>query len=452
MYSKIGSPTGSISNGKSSSRGKIVSSSSRTSPVANKLDKRKRSREELKQKLKEFSLTSETGTASVIEVIEPTSSEEEEFRRSMREMNLSWAKGVLLLQQNNSHQEKGHQGIARDNDEAAKRKFSNGELSPTKKLMEMGFALAEDEKEERRTMMSSKMTTTEHQAESKSLESKNNNKGSFFQKIAKWKTKRGVVRKEPAGRESDEPDADDINAAMAEEHVLPDSFEDSSADQKAADEGENETVKTVAVPAPRRTANSSLSPPSRKSLYGSGGKGSVTTSDDSGISAGPFPRPTSRTSGGGGGDLSLSDNHNIGLKNNTTVIPINHNNNLVNLSKIEEVSVSSTSRCSSSTTTTLQDHQHVTSSPINNNSDSAFMNHHQHRSVGGLNNTSSSFAITPTKLLRKKSLESKAWYDVPSEDEREMIDEADSLASIISTGRASSSSSESPSDEEEQEN
>ncbi len=49
-----------------------------------------RSREELRQKLKEFSLTSESGTASVLEVIEPTSSEEEEFKRSMREMNMTW--------------------------------------------------------------------------------------------------------------------------------------------------------------------------------------------------------------------------------------------------------------------------------------------------------------------------------------------------------------------------
>jgi hypothetical protein len=42
--------------------------------------------------------------------------------------------------------------------------------------------------------------------------------------------------------------------------------------------------------------------------------------------------------------------------------------------------------------------------------------------------------MTPLSLLRKKSLESKAWYDVPSDEEREVEpDEADdSLASIIS--------------------
>jgi hypothetical protein len=33
---------------------------------------------------------SESGSASVIEVIEPTSSEEEEFERSLRQLNLGW--------------------------------------------------------------------------------------------------------------------------------------------------------------------------------------------------------------------------------------------------------------------------------------------------------------------------------------------------------------------------
>ena len=42
----------------------------------------------LKDKLKGCALVSESGTASVIEVIEPTLSEEEEFQNSIREM--SW--------------------------------------------------------------------------------------------------------------------------------------------------------------------------------------------------------------------------------------------------------------------------------------------------------------------------------------------------------------------------
>ena len=48
----------------------------------------KSKRELLKEKLKDCSLVSESGTASVIEVIEPTLSEEEDFQNSIREM--SW--------------------------------------------------------------------------------------------------------------------------------------------------------------------------------------------------------------------------------------------------------------------------------------------------------------------------------------------------------------------------
>ena len=51
---------------------------------------RHRSRTDLKKRLKQLALTSETGSASVIEVIEPNSSEEEEFMKSMQEMN--WSK------------------------------------------------------------------------------------------------------------------------------------------------------------------------------------------------------------------------------------------------------------------------------------------------------------------------------------------------------------------------
>merc|ERR1719348_1269879 len=57
-------------------------------------DDRRRSRCDLKKRLKQLALTSETGSASVIEVIEPNSSEEEEFKKSMQEMNFSWGKGM----------------------------------------------------------------------------------------------------------------------------------------------------------------------------------------------------------------------------------------------------------------------------------------------------------------------------------------------------------------------
>merc|ERR1719458_2443435 len=54
---------------------------------------RRRSRTDLKKRLQQLALTSETGSASVIEVIEPNSSEEEEFKKSMQEMNISWSRG-----------------------------------------------------------------------------------------------------------------------------------------------------------------------------------------------------------------------------------------------------------------------------------------------------------------------------------------------------------------------
>ena len=59
---------------------------------------RRRSRSDLKKRLKQLALTSETGSASVIEVIEPNSSEEEEFKKSLQEMNISWGKSLSVHQ------------------------------------------------------------------------------------------------------------------------------------------------------------------------------------------------------------------------------------------------------------------------------------------------------------------------------------------------------------------
>ena len=65
-------------------------------------DERRRSRADLKKRLRQLALTSETGSASVIEVIEPNSSEEEEFKKSMQEMNISWSRGGSDSQQHRS--------------------------------------------------------------------------------------------------------------------------------------------------------------------------------------------------------------------------------------------------------------------------------------------------------------------------------------------------------------
>merc|ERR1719192_2507736 len=59
-------------------------------------DDRRRSRADLKKRLKQLALTSETGSASVIEVIEPNSSEEEEFKKSLQEMNISWGRSLAV--------------------------------------------------------------------------------------------------------------------------------------------------------------------------------------------------------------------------------------------------------------------------------------------------------------------------------------------------------------------
>merc|ERR1719150_2823758 len=101
MYSTIGSQELRVESGLDYHSAKVAASElARTgmgqSPVrliGGKEDRR-RSRSDLKKRLKQLALTSETGSASVIEVIEPNSSEEEEFKKSMHEMNLSWAKSL----------------------------------------------------------------------------------------------------------------------------------------------------------------------------------------------------------------------------------------------------------------------------------------------------------------------------------------------------------------------
>lgn len=77
MYSKIGSPEGSTVG-----RIKRTPPNMKSEAVSPNIERveRRRSREQLRKKLQECALTSESGTASVLEVIEPTSSEEEEFR------------------------------------------------------------------------------------------------------------------------------------------------------------------------------------------------------------------------------------------------------------------------------------------------------------------------------------------------------------------------------------
>ena len=105
MYSTIGSQELRVESGLDYHSAKVAASElARTgmgqSPVrlTGGKEDRRRSRSDLKKRLKQLALTSETGSASVIEVIEPNSSEEEEFKKSLQEMNISWGKSLSVHQ------------------------------------------------------------------------------------------------------------------------------------------------------------------------------------------------------------------------------------------------------------------------------------------------------------------------------------------------------------------
>ena len=443
MYSKVASPGGSVN---------ITSPMAQTSEAAltgNRPPDKRRSREELKQRLRELALTSETGSASVIEVIEPTSSEEDEFRRSIwHEMNVKWAAAAGGNGGAAAGAAEDHRGggatVPRRRKEAAAA-LSKGdasavnaaggvELSPTKRLLEMGISpstlddLKTEENEEGRQLPMPKTRTMLHVPDASGVdEAQDVDKKSsgFFKKIANWNKKRGE-RKEPAGREENEKvngsnPGDDV-LDTAEEHVLPDSFEDVAV--SPPEEGSKGTPKvdfilhSGATAKPVGTAvavasategsrsssssgNKSLSPQSRKSLNGSK---STMMSEDSGIFVSKDMQGTA-----------------------SLVLPNG-------LDKIEESS------------------RNIGVTGLPNEGTEAVPGRVQ-RAVMRMNNNNRShknFDVNPVTLLRKKSLESKAWYDVPSDEERagggcggvgeqEVDDEADeSLASIISTGRPSS--------------
>ncbi len=393
MYSKIGSPPESVA-----------------PPPAVAIhggeNSRRRSREELRQRLRECALTSESGSASVLEVIEPASSEEEEFKRSMAEINLGWAKALTP--------QKPSPPLA-----------VNGDLRGShsrEKSAESSGGYDEDKSSSKRT---------------------------FFQKITHWK-RRGV-RREPAGKAAD--DDEDLleetkghqQLKRAEEHILPETFDDDDEAMVERPKSAASGVLTIALGGgggggsggcnggggeaeKRKSARKSLSPTWRRSLIngripGGGGEAvSVATSDDSGIVL--RTESLSRTGSanfklvsvgsGGDGEQPRSPPPNNQINDNAAAATA------ARLGKIEEVSVaSSASRCSNSTVQEFL-------KPTSNNA--------SRPSVG----STSALIVSPLSLVRKKSLESKAWYDVPSDEDREVLDEGDSLASIISNRGASS--------------
>ncbi len=368
----------------------------------------------------------ESGTASVIEVIEPTASEEEEFKKAIQGMNWSAsaagdsnkASPITIFPRddelrasiltntstisNSNHHARPVQ-VRSPTTSSSKtsslrsrnsRYSSNGELSPTKRLLEMGIITDNLEDDD----------TIPDVDKSKS----NNKAASFLQKIAKKTSTKLKKRSSPAppfvyenvNNDQDQGDRRSLtssqghNGQVAEEHILPDSFDDDlilNGESNNNINPDNESTKrmsgvgssgggvTSSTSITLRANKSSVSPASRKSASSSTSKGSAG-SEDSGIG--------------------------IPVKSNAALIqqeiqiqqhqpPVEAN---FRLGKIEEAS----SVASSSTS-----------------------NHH-HKLVNGNGNHG---MVKPIKV--KKSRENKAWYDVPSDDNTE-APEADSLASIIS--------------------
>ena len=260
----------------------------------------------------------ESGTASVIEVIEPTASEEEEFKKAIQDMNWSVDKKespitifprdelrASILTTTSTVSNSNHLAmpvqVRSPTTSSSKtssirsrtsRYSSNGELSPTKRLLEMGIITGNIDDDA--------IAVDEHSEKNKST---NNKATAFLQKIAK-KTKL-KKRSSPAtfvyanmdrsGTDDQKSDCDrsSINDPQAaEEHILPDSFDDDLAEDNHSREGSNHynnnnndnqkitngpTTTTISL----RTNKSSVSPSSRKSASSSTSKGSG--SEDSGI-------------------------------------------------------------------------------------------------------------------------------------------------------------------------
>lgn len=190
------------------------------------------------QQAKKNSLAmSESGTASVIEVIEPTASEEEEFKKAMQEMN--WTRRLVGPGCSPTLSK-----TSRNSSRRSSKYSSNGELSPTKRLLEMGIHTE---------------TIDDDDTNAKEANDKTDHKNNFFQKLAN-KSKVVKKRRSPALYANYEH-ADNDDHEVLEEHVLPDSFDD-----------HDEMLIQDNLP----TKPPSVSPSSRKSSSSKG-------SEDSGI-------------------------------------------------------------------------------------------------------------------------------------------------------------------------
>ena len=427
MYSKIGSPSS--------------NPSPKHRPVRSPIspdERRRASREALRAKLKECALVSESGSASVIEVIEPTSSEEEEFERSLRQLNLGW-------------------NLEPKTSSRSSRKTSEVNSSGRSSQIGKDFEQLEEHFVDESSF---------DDADGRQIR-RSKKKSNFLQKIGlkatKWQIRKSPT---PTRRTVENVDKNDLGCSPLvyanlqsgeiEEHVLPDSFDDENffesavaANQQNGKDGSNVETK-VDISAIRRKfengdggndvnggtdvtircSSSSLSPSSRKSMLNPGSSyrssttsavsansasaNSVAASEDSGIVV-TQPRPVS--------SASIKPNKvEISLSSPNTIFNNNNNNNSSevklksvttsdyvikpHLGKIEESPVAATSsRCSSS------------SNGIN--------------ASESVRNKS-----RPGAAIRRRDSSQKAWYDVPSDEDHD-APEADSLASIISNRSSS---------------
>ena len=457
MYSKIGSP-----------------SSNPTSPAKNPTvtmsphDKRRENRDALRSRLRECALVSESGSASVIEVIEPTSSEEEEFERSLRQLNLGWN----IESKHSTSRNSRHSDL-----------FHTPELGSSGRNSQSGKDFEQLEEHFVDESSFDDSTSAENR-----LQRRTKKKSNFLQKIGlkatKWHVKKSPT---PTRRQNMANNVEQDNNSLGcaplvyanlpndeiEEHVLPDSFDDetffSSTNINTENNVEEDNNMKVDISAIRRKfenknesnneqqnnnnngdlstrCNASLSPSSRKSMLHSGSSyrssttsavsansasaNSVAASEDSGIVV-TQPRPTSSASGKPShedGDnssppTSFYDNNNSSNNNNnnshndfaeTKLKGLTTSDYVIrpHLGKIEEAaSPVASSRCSSS-------------NGLGSRLD-----------IGPRVEIKSSESVRsksrPGAAIRRRDSGLKAWYDVPSDEDHE-APEADSLASIIS--------------------
>ena len=364
---------------------------------------RRRSRSDLKKRLKQLALTSETGSASVIEVIEPNSSEEEEFKKSLQEMNISWGRSLSVEEtEPASGVVRGRRQTPppstpdRHSDRQTERKSKNGPTSEPNvpsgvRNVGQDFSedsvtveaetVMEDEGEELYSEDFSDIQLLSYDLDSERCDSSlQMKKKGFLQKlsISKWAGKKKSSKSSSSKVKEIAPEY------FRETYLSPAGVTRISVGQ------EGQVGQTPqADPDLQGRLSKSLSPASRKSSHSSQAqldKGlTVATSDDSGIIARPLSSASKSETSLSRPDSSSSDPP---ARQDTTM------------------SVSVTSSQPSTTIITLDTNN------INNNS----------KTVG---------AVVKSKARSKKK-EEKPWYDVSDEEVETPTVEPPHITSIIS--------------------